>query len=142
MLNINRKRIVNFNLEDAVNFQGDSAIYLIYNYARINSILEKCNSNINIDDVKFNEEIEGTIIKKLYDFKDIVSLAYDTYESVVITSYLHELSMLFSKYYESTSILKEEDEILKNSRIELIKCIKVVLENGMKILGVTPVEKL
>lgn len=142
MLNINRKRIVNFNLEDAVNFQGDSAIYLIYNYARINSILEKCNSNINIDDVKFNEEIEGTIIKKLYDFKDIVSLAYDTYESVVITSYLHELSMLFSKYYESTSILKEEDEILRNSRIELIKCIKVVLENGMKILGVTPVEKL
>ena len=50
--------------------------------------------------------------------------------------------MLFSKYYENVSILKEENEILKNSRIELIKCIKTVLENGMKILGIVPVKKL
>lgn len=142
MLNINRKRIVNFNLEDATNFQGDSAIYLIYNYARINSILDKCNSNININDLKFNEEIEEELIKKLYDFKETVDLSFNTKESVVITNYLHELSMLFSKYYENVSILKEEDEILKNSRIELIKCIKTVLENGMKILGIVPVKKL
>lgn len=142
MLNINRKRIVNFNLEDATNFQGDSAIYLIYNYARINSILEKCNTSIDINNIKFNEDIELELIKKLYDFKDTVDLCFNTKESVVITSYLHELAMLFSKYYENVSILKEEDEILKNSRMELLKCIKIVLKNGMKLLGITPVDKL
>ena len=40
------------------------------------------------------------------------------------------------------SILKEEDEDLKNSRIELLQCIKIVLENGMKVLGIEPVQKL
>ena len=142
MLNVNRKRDVNFNLDDAVNFQGDSAMYLLYNYARIYSILDKCEQELNTNKVIFKEEIEYSLISHLYDFSEVIKNACKNEESIGLTNYLHELAQKFSKYYNMVPILKEEDEELKTSRIKLLQSIKIVLENGMNILGIKPVEKL
>lgn len=141
MLNVNRRRNVNFNLDDAVNFQGDSAMYLLYNYARICSILEKT-ENIKNNNLKFTEDIEYSLISDLYNFPDIIKNASDTQEAIGLTNYLHELAQKFSKYYNMIPIIKEEDEDLKSSRIKLLESIKIVLENGMKVLGIEPVKKL
>ena len=143
MLNVNRKRTVNFNLESATDFQGNSAIYLLYNYVRINSILEKANvCGVDEDVYKFKEELEYSLINSLYDFPDVVENSYNTQESVVITNYLYDVSQKFSKYYKKISILTEEDELVRASRLALLNCTKTVLSNGMKILGINPVKKL
>ncbi len=141
MLNVNRRRNVNFNLDDAVNFQGDSAMYLLYNYARICSILEKT-ENIKNNNLKFTEDIEYSLISDLYNFPDIIKNASDTQEAIGLTNYLHELAQKFSKYYNMIPIIKEKEEDLKSSRIKLLESIKIVLENGMKVLGIEPVKKL
>lgn len=141
MLNVNRKRNVNFNLDEAVDFQGNSAMYLLYNYARICSILAKAEEKANTN-LKYKEDIEYSLISDLYNFPDVIKNASETQEAIGLTNYLHELAQKFSKYYNMVSILKEEDEDLKNSRIELLQCIKIVLENGMKVLGIEPVQKL
>ena len=142
MLNINRKKTVNFNLESATDFQGNSAIYLLYNYARINSILEKA-SCVDFDGkiYKFKEELEISLINSLYDFPEIVDSSLNTQESVVITNYLYDVTQKFSRYYQKVSILNETDEIALKSKIALLKATKTVLSNGMKILGVNPVRK-
>lgn len=142
MLNVNRKKSVNFNLEEATNFQGNSAIYLLYNYARINSILEKVEDLSIPDKVIFNDELEYSLINDLYDFPEIVKSTYETKESVIMTKYLYELAHKFSKYYKFVPILDEKEKNIKESKLVLLKCIKTVLENGFNILGINAVKNL
>ncbi len=143
MLNVNRKRTVNFNLESATDFQGNSAIYLLYNYARINSILEKANyCGFDEEVYKFKEDLEYSLINSLYDFPEIVNNSYNTQESVIITNYLYDVAQKFSRYYKNISVLNEEDELVRQSRLALLNSTKTVLSNGMKILGINPVKKL
>lgn len=143
MLNVNRKRNVNFNLDDATNFQGNSAMYILYNYARICSILEKDGNGDKYPQLlEFKEDLEYSLISTLYDFPNIIDNATKNQESIGITSYLHNLSQKFSKYYESIPILSESDEAVRKSRIALLNCTKIVLENGMNVLGIEPFKKL
>ena len=142
MLNVNRKKTVNFNLESATDFTGNSAIYLLYNYVRINSILNKANfKDTNIDKFIFNENEEYSILNSLYDFPDVIDGAYKNSESVIICNYLYNLCGKFSKYYEKVSILKENDEMLKECRLALLNSIKKVLASGMNILGIKTIDK-
>ena len=142
MLNVNRKKTVNFNLESATDFTGNSAIYLLYNYVRINSILNKANfKDTNIDKFIFNENEEYSILNSLYDFPDVIDGAYKNSESVIICNYLYNLCGKFSKYYEKVSILKENDEMLKECRLVLLNSVKKVLASGMNILGIKTIDK-
>ena len=142
MLNINRGKNINFNLDDATNFTGNSAIYILYNYVRIKSILKKDNFKKDYKDLILNTKTEEQIVKKLYDFEDAVKETVKTSESSIITKYLNDLCGLFSKYYEETNILKEENSDLKNSRLLLLDSVRIVIENGTKILGIKTVDKL
>ena len=78
----------------------------------------------------------------MYDFPEIIHNSIQTSESLVLTTYLYNLCQKFSKYYETISILNEETEQLKQSRLVLLSSLKVVLENGMKILGIQPLDKI
>ncbi len=142
MLNINRGKNINFNLDDATNFTGNSAIYILYNYVRIKSILKKDNFKKDYKNLILKTKTEEQIVKKLYDFEDAVKETVKTSESSIIAKYLNDLCGLFSKYYEETSILKEENSDLKNSRLLLLDSVRIVIENGTKILGIKTVDKL
>lgn len=137
ILNVNRRKNVNFNLAEATNFQGNSAIYLLYNYARISSILEKANKvEFNDFELHFEEKIEYELISSLYEFPDVIKTAVDTKESIVIANFLYDLTQKFSNYYENVSILKEENDIKRYSRIYLLQGIQLVLKNGLNVLGI------
>ena len=142
MLNINRGKNINFNLDDATNFTGNSAIYILYNYVRIKSILKKDNFKKDYKNLILKTKTEEQIVKKLYDFEDAVKETVKTSESSIIAKYLNDLCGLFSKYYEETSILKEENSDLKNSRFLLLDSVRIVIENGTNILGIKTVDKL
>ena len=75
-------------------------------------------------------------------FEDAVKETVKTSESSIIAKYLNDLCGLFSKYYEETNILKEENSDLKNSRLLLLDSVRIVIENGTKILGIKTVDKL
>ncbi len=143
MLNVNRKRSVNFNLDSATDFQGNSAVYLLYNYARIVSILEKANYfDFDEDAFKFKEELEISLINSLYDFPSAVETTYNTQESVIIANQLYEIAQKFSRYYQKVAILSEDDDDTRRARLQLLSSTKTVLENGMRILGINPVKKI
>ena len=143
MLNVNRKKTVNFNLEAATDFQGNSAIYLLYSYVRINSILKKANCQYHdIQNYQLDTEIEHSLINSLYDFPEVIDTAFHTKESVIITTYLYNLAQKFSKYYENVPILTETDENTKMSRLALLNAIQIVLANGMKVLGMKLIDKI
>ena len=142
MLNVSRKKIVNFNLESATDFQGNSAIYLLYNYVRINSILEKANYIYDENQVyELKESLENSLINSLYEFPEIITNSFNNQESIVITTYLQNVAQKFARYYEQVSILSEDDDTIRKSRLALLNATKRVLENGMSVLGINPVKK-
>lgn len=141
MLNVSKNKIVNFNLENATSFNGESGMYILYSIVRINSILK--NNNIELlEEIKFNNDIEKKIVKELSLFPEIIDSLLKTNEPAHLTKYIFNVAVLFSKLYEQINITNEDNIVLKSSRIRLLQCISIVLTNALKILGIDTIEKL
>lgn len=141
MLNVSKNKIVNFNLDSATSFTGESGMYILYSIVRINSILK--NNQIELsNEVKFTTDIEKKIVKSLYNFPSVVDELLKSYEPAHLTKYIFNLTQDFSRFYENVNISNEEDIVLKSSRIRLLNSIKTVLENALTILGISTVDKM
>ena len=125
MLNVSKHKIVDFNIDSIV---------------RINSILKK--NNINGDVIKLEDIQENKIIKDLYAFPEVIDSLLVSNEPQELTKYIFNLTQKFSSYYESVNISNEEDEDVKSSRLRLLLCIKQVLTNGLKVLGIDTIDKM
>ena len=141
MLNVSKNKIVNFNLENATSFTGESGMYILYSIVRINSILK--NNNIKLtNEIKLNNDIEKKIVKELSLFPEVIDSLLKSNEPAHLTKYIFNVAGLFSKLYEQVNITNESDIILKSSRIRLLQCVSKVLNNALKILGIETIEKL
>ena len=140
MLNVSKHKVVDFNIDNATSFKGESGIYILYSIVRINSILKK--NNINSNAIKLDNELENKIIKDLYSFPEVIDSLLTSNEPQELTKYIFNLTQKFSTYYESVNISNEEDEDIKSSRLRLLLCIKQVLTNGLKVLGIDTIEKM
>ena len=141
MLNVSKQKIVNFNLDNATSFNGESGIYILYSLARINSILK--NNDIKLEDeIKFNFDIENKIVKELSYFPEIINELLTSHESSHLTKYIFNLTQDFSRFYEEINITNEKDSILKSSRIRLLKCTSKIIKEALSILGIESVDYL
>jgi len=141
MLNVSKKKIVNFNLENATSFTGESGMYILYSLVRINSILK--NNNIElVDEIKYEHDIENKIIKEISYFPEVVNGLLENKEPAHLTKYIFNLTQDFSRLYEQVNITNEEDVVLKSSRIRLLKAIEKVIKEALSILGIDSIERL
>ncbi|MHA1341341.1 MAG: arginine--tRNA ligase [Promethearchaeota archaeon] len=134
-----RIRDIDFTWEKALNFEGDSAPYLQYVYARINSMLNKINFNKNqVDTSSFslltNIE-EFYLIKLLYKFPDVVKEAANVYKPSIIANYLLEIAALYNKNYNKYTVSKAAPK-LKQARAALAYCTKSIIKTGLSLLGI------
>ncbi len=142
MLNVSKNKIVNFNLDNATSFTGESGMYILYSIVRMKSILNN-NKDIKLSkELKYNNDIENKIIKELSIFPEVIDSLLTNYEPAHLTKYIFGLTQLFSKFYESININNEEDIVLKSSRIRMINCLIQVLTSSLKVLGIKTVDKL
>lgn len=141
MLNVSKNKIVNFNLETATSFNGESGMYILYSLVRIKSIIKNNDFDLS-NKIIFNTDIENKIVKQLSYFPELVNNLLTSNEPSQLTKYIFELTKLFSTFYEEVNINKEENTILKSSRIRLLKCIEIVLTNSLSILGIDTIDSL
>lgn len=141
MLNVSKKKIVNFNLESATSFTGESGMYILYSLARINSIL-KNNEMTLVDEICYKHDIENKIVKELSYFPEIINDLLKSNEPVHLTKYIFGLTQQFSRFYEQVNISNEEDVVLKSSRIRLLKSIDKVIKEALSILGIDSIDSL
>lgn len=141
-LSNDRVRDVDFNWEKALSFEGETAPYLQYTHARICSIERKAESTIKSEcDLNLlKDPIEYEIIKILAQFPAEIQAAAKNFKPNVIGNYLITLAQLFNKFYNQCPILKETLEI-RNARLYLIECLRIVLEKGLALMGIhAPIE--
>lgn len=134
-----------FDLEKALSFEGDTSLYIQYNYARINSILKKAEYDKMEKLEKYellNEDVEISLIQKIEDFKKINAKVLEKLTPNLIANYVYELTKAFSSYYHDYSILNADNEELKNMRLQLIYNIGLVIKNSLELLGIDIVEEM
>jgi arginyl-tRNA synthetase len=143
MLKVGADKVITFDIEQALRFDGYTAAYLQYTGARIQSILSKSKSQeiIPIDFKNLAEAKEAKLINQLVKYPEIVAAAGKNFDPSELAKYLFELAQEFNDYYHSVPVLKAKIE-LKRARLALIKSVKQVIENGLRLLGIEAIEKM
>lgn len=134
----NRKLDVVFDWDVALQSEGRTGPYLLYSYARANSILKKVKSSkkMKIVDLK-KQEIE--LIKKIDSFEDALDKASSNFEPSVLAEYCYELASLFNEFYHACPVINDEQE---GFRLKLVKAYSVVLKKGLNLLGIDVLDEM
>ena len=143
ILKVSPEKNVIFDWQQALSFEGETAPYIQYAYARISSILKKFERKINfkIDFSLLKESEEKELISFLYKFSYVVLKATNELKPHLIASYIYSLAQKFNEYYHKHNILKADKKI-KDARLLLISAIRQVLKNGLNLLGIDVLEKM
>jgi arginyl-tRNA synthetase len=144
MIKVGASQVITFDIDKALRFEGYTAAYLQYTYARIQSIVRKSKVESRKSKIDFNnlkEEKEYSLIMKLAKYPDIVSRAGENYDPSEIAKYLFELARDFNDYYHSVPILKANEEI-RAARLVLINAVALVIKNGLGLLGIEIIQEM
>ncbi len=148
-LSHNYKSDIVFTWDKALSFDGNTGPYLQYTHARIFGIWRKAgleDRKTFVDspeaDLSNQKEEELIVLRKLEKFPGIIQSVVETYSPNLLCNYLFELSQNFNSFYEACPVLKEENEEVRNYRLNLIHATAQVLKNGLDLLGIQAPEEM
>ncbi len=138
MLKQDPNKVIIFNKEEALNFEGNSGPYLLYSYARASSILKKAKKKpqLKITDLKA-EEIG--LIRKLSQFPEVVEDAYKNFAPNLIANFSFQLAQIFSEFYHSSRVIGSKEE---NFRLALVSAFRIVMKSALFLLGIEVIEEM
>ena len=132
-------KMIVFDMEDALQFQGDTGPYLQYTYARARRILDKTQGKPRVDHssaAKLNKRQEVQLAKKMSMLDISANTAGEFLSPKEIARFAHELALSFNDFYESVPVNKEEDPELRDARLALVDAASKVLAESMRLMGV------
>ena len=141
-LSNNRMRDINFMMEDALSFDGNTGPYAQYTYARTCSVLEKAEGmRAEMTDAPMTDE-EFELAKTISVFPERVNAAIEDYEPSCVTRYILDLCAAFNRFYHECKIVACEDEAQRAARIALTKAATRVLKTALGLICMQTPEKI
>jgi len=141
-LSVSRESNYIFSWDKMLSFDGNTALYIQYAYARIQSIISRFGGEIS-GDIIIGSPIEHRLGITILGFDDTLTRANKDAMPHYITSYLYDLTTLFMQFYEQSPILKDDVSVeLKMSRLQLANLTARVIKQGLDILGIEVVNKI
>jgi len=139
-LSQDRTKDVVFDWNRMLSLGGDSAPYIQYAHTRAVSILRKAGAEaLDLQSVvpgQLVDETERHLVKTLARFPEVVELAAADYAPHRVASYLFELAQGFNRFYREVPVLKAEEGSLVATRLKLVDFVRIVIRNGMALLGI------
>jgi arginyl-tRNA synthetase len=139
LLKIDIKKNMTFDPKASIAFEGDTGPYLLYSYARANSILKKADVKKSKLEIKELQPLEIELVKKLNTFQKVVEQAYNNLNPSVVANYSLELAHIFNEFYHACPVIGNEQE---RFRLELVESFKIVLGNALTLLGIETLERM
>ena len=140
-----REKDIIFSWDTMLDFEGESAPYCQYGYARGKSILRRA-SDIDYSDAdisKASSDEEYSLVKQLNAFGDAVLDAADKNEPFYINRYVTNLTKAFNKFYNTRPIMKDDVDIeTKKARLALVDATCHVIKSALYLLGIETVESM
>lgn len=140
ILKVEPKKRILFDPKESVDFAGNTGPFIQYTYARIQSILRKADFDyssviLNDSEVSLHEK-EKELIKNLAQFPEVIQQAAKTYSPALIANYTYDLVKEYNSFYQSVSILGEEDHDKKVFRVQLSNKVGQTIKNAFALLGI------
>jgi arginyl-tRNA synthetase len=142
-LNQNRIQNYKFSYEKMLSPKGNTAVYLLYSYARINSIIEK--SGIEVDklknaaNVKITDDYETVILAHVAKFCEVILGVADELNLNRLCAYLYEFSGIIASGYKKYKILGNEHTL---HRVQILYVARMVFDQCFFLLGLKPLKKI
>ena len=143
ILKVDPKKRILFDPKESVDFQGNTASFIQYSYARIQSILNGINFELSKD--KYDRKLEDKekeLIKQIDLFPSVISAAASSHNPALVANYVYDLVKSFNSFYQSLPILKSAFEDKKTFRVELSKLVGITIKNALSLLGIGVVDRM
>lgn len=136
---------LDFDLELAKERTPENPVYYVqYAHARICSIMRNTHfkPSVKISDLNLLKEVEEVrLMKRLWQFPRILEVCYKSLDPYFVTVYLQEVAEDLHRFYDRHRVLTE-DKKLSCARLSLIQAVRIVLQGGLELLGISAPEKM
>lgn len=147
LLKVDARKNMLFNPEESIDFNGNTGPFIQYTYARIRSILRKA-ADQGLDYSSLGNGVtelsrkEEELVQHVADFAAVVRQAGQDYSPSAIANYCYDLVKEYNQFYHDFSVLREENEALRNFRLVLSANVAKVVREGMNLLGIEMPERM
>lgn len=142
MLKVDPKKKMLFNPKESIDFNGNTGPFIQYTYARIQSLLAKAEyEEQKISEYEINES-EKDLMMNIFNFKDVVSKAAESLSPALVANYIYELVKSYNSFYQNNPILKQDDAVAKQFRLELSALTGKTIKKGLALLGIGTVDRM
>ncbi|WP_303180885.1 arginine--tRNA ligase [uncultured Butyricimonas sp.] len=146
ILKVDPKKTMMFNPKESIDFNGNTGPFIQYTYTRIRSVLRKAEEagiQIVLGDIHTGlTEKEQNLIRFIAKLPAVVKEAGDNYSPALLGNYAYDLAKEFNQFYHDYSILKEENEQVRNLRLLLAQQCSVAIRSAMGMLGIEMPERM
>jgi arginyl-tRNA synthetase len=140
-LSKNRTSDYIFSFEQMLSFDGNTAPYLLYAFARIASILRKA-GDLPTGSIRLEEAAERQLAELLLQYPEVVSQVAARGTPHLLCTYLYELAGNFSSFYEACPVLTANSAVSRDSRLQLVQLVALTLKQGLGLLGIDTLERM
>ncbi len=140
LLKVDIKKDMIFNPKESISFEGDTGPYLLYSYARANSILKKIKISFSYGSTENLEDKEESLGLKMLEFEKIAQEAYNAMNPSIIAKYSYELCQIFNEFYHACPVMGSKEK--EQFRISLVESFLNILGKSLNLLGIEPLEEM
>jgi arginyl-tRNA synthetase len=149
MVKFSRGKVIVFDIDEALSFEGESGPYLQYGVVRANNIFQKLNERLGLDEtamlatlpslppdaVNQDDELWGLVLEASR-LDDVVEQVVRTLEFAVLAKYAFGLAQLFNSFYHHAPILNEERDDVRRWRAAAVAYYRQQLTRALDVMGV------
>ncbi len=141
ILKVEARKNVTFDMDDALDFNGNSAPYIQYTHARARSIINKAGGTHKYDSSLLDSVSEQRVLKRIAEYPAIVKSCSKNVSPHIICNYLFELAQDFNNFYNSMPVIKADPDV-RNARLALVDSTAQVIKNGLSLLEIEAPDKM
>lgn len=144
-LRVSTQQDIAFDINESININGDSGVYLLYSYARCRSVIRKSGTDtFSLAVPSQLATIEREIMRLLSYYPQVVKESADIYQPSKLCSYLFDLAQAFNLFYATCPILETEDtdKTISTFRLGLTNAVSHILQHGLSLLGIATIEHM
>lgn len=149
MLKYSAKSKIEFDMDEAIRLDGATGPYVQYAHARISSIIAKHKTwdakykiNKKVDFSLLTQKKEIILMRELNKFPELIEEIAQTYNVHKLSYYAIKLADKFHSFYNDIKVLDEENLPLSEARLELVKAVKIVLAEVLRLMGISAPESM
>jgi len=153
MLRFGRNKVIAFDFDEALRFEGDSGPYLQYSTVRVQNIFRKMAERgvearieeRDVDDLTLNQGLTDDmweLVRLSAELPAAIRRAVDSLELSVVTQYLLDLAQKFNSFYHKYPILNEKDDAERQRRAVCAEVFRRTMVGALDLLGIPVPERM